>query len=113
MVIETTGNKMFAVSYYEAETNQAGEGLWRTDDEAQQHVARVKADYPNATVTVMPEASARKQIGAVHWLKHCGSWFGFAEPVKAVSDPDGAFFASLKTGERVKSIALNGLKEPA
>jgi hypothetical protein len=53
-----------------------------------------------------------KQINGVHWIKHCGSWFGFNEPVEVVAHTAGAYFASKHTGERVPSMVLNGMKEP-
>jgi hypothetical protein len=53
-----------------------------------------------------------KQINGVYWIKHCGSWFGFNEPVEVVADARGAYFASQHTGERVPTMVLGGLKEP-
>lgn len=43
---------MIVVSYYQESTNDAGEGLWRTDEEAQAHIERIKADFPAADITI-------------------------------------------------------------
>jgi hypothetical protein len=45
---------MIQVTYYQAATNDAGEGLWRTDDEAAAHVARIKGNFPAAEIVVNP-----------------------------------------------------------
>lgn len=58
------------------------------------------------------DSEMNKQISGVYWIKHCGSWFGFNEPVEVVAHANGAYFASKHTGERVPTMTLGGTKEP-
>ncbi|MEX3983674.1 hypothetical protein AB4Y45_32350 [Paraburkholderia sp. EG287A] len=44
------------VSWYDAATNQAGEGLWRKPEEVAAHVERLRADYPEAEISVNGKA---------------------------------------------------------
>lgn len=45
------------------------------------------------------------------YLKHGGSWFGFAEPARFQSDSGGGYFVNLK-GEEVRSLRQFGYKPP-
>jgi len=61
----------------------------------------------------MANTPREKTVGAVHWMLHCRSWFGFSEPAKFAEHPDGGFFASNATGQQIHSIAQNGFTEPS
>jgi hypothetical protein len=49
----------------------------------------------------------------IHWLQHCGSWFGFSEPVRFVQDAGGGYFVSVASGEPVHSMTCNGFMNPS
>jgi len=48
----------------------------------------------------------------VHWLCHCGSWFGFNEPACFVPHKDGGYFASIADGYPLQSRIQNGTNDP-
>lgn len=48
----------------------------------------------------------------LHWLQHCGSWFGFSEPARFQPHPEGGYFASVATGEQIASVVQNGFMNP-
>ena len=48
----------------------------------------------------------------IHWIQHCGSWFGFTEPARYVPGNDGGNFVSVATGAPLHSIAQNGMRNP-
>ena len=57
----------------------------------------------------------RKEASGLHWLKHCGSWFGFTEPAEfrtCVRD-GGGFFATVASGDQLAAVAENGRTEPS
>jgi hypothetical protein len=49
---------------------------------------------------------------SIYWLQHCNCWFGFAEPARFISHPDGGYFAKHHSTEQIFSIIQNGLKRP-
>ena len=54
----------------------------------------------------------QKTVNGVFWLKHCGSWFGFAEKARFQQHEDGGYFASEATGKQIHTIQQNGFSEP-
>jgi hypothetical protein len=53
-----------------------------------------------------------KVVKGVHYLNHCGSWFGFPVPVEFVEHGDGGYFASKDTGAVTRSVEQRGFSEP-